>query len=280
MANNNQTEFSSNSIITERVTNLNLEHSDLVHCPICHNILWKPVTCNSCENSFCFQCIEKWLFEQQEQIIECIHNENENDYITKCLSLTRCPFNCSPFQQRKCPPLLISILSKLKIQCRNKYSGCQQILCYEQLEKHEEELCSYRIIQCLGCKQNMFKEIYDNEQHLFKCIYIELQCMKCQSIFKRKDQHTQLDCMEKQIFLLKENINTLEEKSFRIFDIQRKKIQFIDQKFDIIEQIWGRDDEEEVDQKINSTYSIEKWKMMIGIGLIFSFLLYFKIFVC
>jgi hypothetical protein len=86
--------------------------------------------------------------------------------------------------------------------------------------------------------------------------------------------------MEKQIFLLKENINTLEEKSFRIFDIQRKKIQFIDQKFDIIEQIWGRDDEEEVDQKINSTYSIEKWKMMIGIGLIFSFLLYFKIFVC
>ena len=104
--------------------------------------------------------------------------------------------------------------------------------------------------------------------------------MKCQSIFKRKDQHTQLDCMEKQISLLKENINTLEQKSFQIFDIQRKKIQFIDQKIDIIEQIWGTDDEEKTDQKIDSTYSIEKWQMIIGIGLIFSFLLYFKMFVC
>jgi hypothetical protein len=270
MACHNLPEFSSNPIISERVTNLNNQHSDLVHCPICSHILWKPVTCTSCENSFCFQCIQRWLFEQQEQIIECMYNENENDYITKSLSLTRCPFNCSPYQQRKCPPLLISILSKLTIECRNKFHGCQQILYYEQLEKHEEELCPYQIIQCPGCQQNMFKEIFNQDQHLLTCLYVEFECLKCQSLVKRKDKHTELDCMQKQICLLKQNMNLFEQKSFKIFDIQRKKIEILDQKIDIIEKIWPTDDDKQIKSVSTSTHLMENWRTIIGIGFFMS----------
>jgi len=154
MASNALTEFASYPITCERVTNLNNQHADLVYCPICSHILWKPVTCSLCENSFCFQCIQIWLFERQEQIIEQIYNDNQ----IKLFSLTRCPFNCSPYEERKCPSLLISILSKLTIECRNKSYGCREILLYEQLEKHENQFCQCKIIQCPGCKQNMFKE--------------------------------------------------------------------------------------------------------------------------
>ncbi|CAF1392247.1 unnamed protein product [Rotaria sp. Silwood1] len=255
MASNFQTGFPLNPIILERVTNLNAQHADLVHCPICNHILWKPVTCSLCENSFCYQCIQKWLFEQQEQIIEYIYNNNENDYLIKSLSLTRCPFNCSPYQERKCPPLLTSILSKLTIECRNKSYGCQEILFYEQLEKHEEEFCQYKIIRCPGCKQDMFKSIFDKDEHLLNCLYIELECKKCQSIFKRKDKHSEFDCMQQQIYLLKKNMITLEQKSSKIFDIQRKKIDILDEKFDIIEDIYGHDDDtdDHDDQHKNKT---------------------------
>jgi hypothetical protein len=272
---------------------LNTQNSDLINCPVCGYILWKPVTCSLCENSFCFQCIQIWIFEQQEQIIEYIYNENENenDYLTKSLSLIRCPFNCSPYKQRKCPPLLSSILSKLTIECRNKVYGCQQILFYEQLEKHEEELCQYKIVRCPGCKQDMFKELFDKSEHLLKCLYVELQCTKCESTFQRKDQHNQLNCMEKQICLLKQQLRTFQQKSTNIFDIQRKKIDILDEKLNIIEDIWGNDDDDD-SQQIHETInpisnSIQvrsEWKVIIGIEIIilsiFILLIYIKSFIC
>jgi E3 ubiquitin-protein ligase NRDP1 len=287
MAFNSLTEFSSYPIISERVTNLNNEYADLVHCPICGNILWKPVTCSLCENSFCFQCIQTWLFKQQEQINEDIYNNNNE---IEFFSLTRCPFNCSPYKQRKCSPLLISILSKLTIECQNKSYGCKEILIYEQLEKHEKDFCQYQVIQCSGCKQNMFKAIFDKSQHLLKCLYIDIECTKCQSIFKRKDQHNQFDCLEKQFCLLRQNMLRYEEKSSKIFDILRKKIEIIDEKFIVIEDIWENDDKQidkEVDSIPTSTQSfslqsIKKWKIIIGIEFIIAFLftllIYIRIF--
>jgi hypothetical protein len=286
MASNDLTEFCSYPIISERVTNLNIQHADLVHCPVCGYILWKPVTCSLCENSFCFQCIQKWLFEQQEQIIE-------NDNQIKSLSLIRCPFNCSPYKQRKCPPLLISILSKLTIECQNKLYGCQQILLYEQLEKHQEEFCQYKIVQCPGCKQNIFKESFDKDQHLLKCIYIEVECLKCQSVFKRKDKHNQSDCNQKQICLLRHDMFIFQQKFSKVLDIQRKRVEICDQKMNIIEEIWGNDDDdnEQTEKKINlvptsaqllSLQSMEKYRIIIGLQLIlillFTLLIYIRIF--
>ncbi|CAF3686518.1 unnamed protein product [Adineta steineri] len=284
MAFNTLPEYSFNSIVPTRVTNLNLCHGDLVHCPVCDHILWKPVTCTSCENSFCFQCIQIWLFEQQEQIIECLDNEDENDYLAKSFSLTRCPFNCSPYIQRKCPSLLISILSKLTIECRNKIYGCEKILFYEQLEKHEEECCQYKIIHCSGCQQDMFKEHFDKEQHQLKCPNIKIKCTKCQSLFQRKDKHNEFDCMEKKIDLLKQELIIFEEKSSKIYDIQRKKIEILDEKFMIIEDICTIDDNNDICSTSVSTQSIGKWNVMIGVEIIilsvFTLLIYIRIFFC
>ncbi|UJR34214.1 hypothetical protein I4U23_021620 [Adineta vaga] len=272
------------NILPDRVTNLKV-HGDLVHCPICGFILWKPVTCTTCENSFCFNCIQLWLFEQQEQIIEYLDNENLIDYVAKSFSLTRCPFNCSPYIQRKCPPLLTTILSTLTIECRNKIYGCQEILFYEQLEKHEEEFCRFRIIQCPGCKQNMFKEIFDKDKHLLKCSYVKIKCTKCQGVFQRQDKHDQFDCMEGQICLLKQQLIVYEEKSSKIYDIQRKKLDILDEKFTIIEQVWVTDDDD--DDHINRTtkhtfisiQSNKYWSIIIGLTLailiLFLYILFF-----
>lgn len=30
-------------------------------CSICHNLVWKPRLCASCEQMFCEKCIEMWL---------------------------------------------------------------------------------------------------------------------------------------------------------------------------------------------------------------------------
>jgi hypothetical protein len=265
MASNTERELLSYPIISERVTNLNDQYADLVYCPICSHILWKPVTCNSCENSFCFQCIQIWLFEQQEQ----------------SFSFPRCPFNCSPYKERKCPPLLISILSKLTIECRNKSYGCQKILLYEQLEKHEEDFCQYKIVQCPGCKQNMFREMFEKNEHLLKCLYMEFQCIKCQSIFQRKDKHDQFDCIEKQIYLLRENILIFQQKFSEILDIQRKKIEILDEKITVIGDIWGNDDDESIDIHINSIptssqlfsfRSMKTWKIILIILCLFIYI--------
>jgi hypothetical protein len=186
--------------------------------------------------------------------------------------------------------LLISILSKLTIECRNKSYGCEEILYYEQLEKHEEEFCSFQIIQCPGCKLNMFKEIFDQDEHLLKCLYIEMECMKCQSIFKRKDQHDIIDCMEKRIYLLREDMFIFQEKLLKILDIQSKKIDSLEEKIKIIEDILENHNKQ-IDKIINSIphwmqlfslRSIEKREIFIGIPLLIMVLctlfIYIRIF--
>ena len=97
----------------------------------------------------------------------------------------------------------------------------------------------------------MFKEIYDKDEHLSKCPYVELQCIKCQDVFKRKDQHDRFDCMEKQICLLRENMLGFEEKSSKIIQLQRKQIDMVNEKLIVIEDIWGNDDDDDHDEKID-----------------------------
>ncbi|CAF2064224.1 unnamed protein product, partial [Rotaria magnacalcarata] len=67
----------SNSIAADHVQGSFDE--DLVTCSICHMILWKPVACKTCENSFCSDCINQW---QQKQP-------------------NKCPFACR-YEKRKC----------------------------------------------------------------------------------------------------------------------------------------------------------------------------------
>ena len=92
-------------------------------CSICQNIFHKPIMCKTCENHFCSKCIKQWI----------VNNPRS------------CPF-CKNFEERKSSLILNNILDKLKIRCVNKERGCQEILIYQFLNKHEES-CSYGLIK-------------------------------------------------------------------------------------------------------------------------------------
>jgi len=83
-------------------------------CSICQNIYYKPVMCRNCENHFCSSCIDEWILNHPGA----------------------CPF-CKNFDKKKQSILLNNILDKLKISCEYKDNGCNEILYYESLLKHQ-----------------------------------------------------------------------------------------------------------------------------------------------
>ena len=164
------------SLSTDRV---NGEYDDdFVVCPICTNILWKPVACQTCENSFCVNCIRLWLKEQPN----------------------KCPFSCR-FQERKPTGILLKLLSKLNLDCENKSQGCTMIIPYEALEKHQQQECDYRLMTCRNCLQEMLSKDY--QQHCEEsCFLKQSTCLKCSATYLQNEGHTERQCLEKQIATL------------------------------------------------------------------------------
>ncbi|CAF1579231.1 unnamed protein product [Didymodactylos carnosus] len=100
-----------------------------------------------------------------------VDDEGER-YIRTEFRPPRCPFNCAKFDERRCPPILKSLLSKLTVQCVNKPNGCEQVLFYEQLE-HHEQVCEFCLIKCQNCGREMLKKMFDEEYH--KCVCDEME---------------------------------------------------------------------------------------------------------
>jgi hypothetical protein len=82
---------------------INITH---LECSICHDVLWKPVACQSCESPFCSACINRWL------------TDNPNN----------CPNRCEAYIERKCPPFIVKLLALLKITCFYQSKGCKQVI--------------------------------------------------------------------------------------------------------------------------------------------------------
>jgi hypothetical protein len=76
-----------------------------LECPICHDLLWKPVACQTCETPFCLACIHQW------------HNGNSN-----------CPNGCKVYIERKCPPFVAKLLAQLQISCFYQSKGCEEVI--------------------------------------------------------------------------------------------------------------------------------------------------------
>ncbi|CAF1530673.1 unnamed protein product [Adineta ricciae] len=142
------------SLSTDRIDG-NVD-DDIITCPICMNIIWKPVTCRP----------------------------------------NTCPFRCQ-FQERKPSPILMKLLSKLKLTCQYKPNGCMLLIPYESLEKHELSECLFRLTQCSECSKEMLYNELENHQSN-DCSPKELTCLKCNSVYYRKDGHETTDCLKKQ----------------------------------------------------------------------------------
>ncbi|CAF1543023.1 unnamed protein product [Adineta ricciae] len=174
-------------IDVDRIVNSNGNSTDLITCSICHDILWKPCTCEICENSFCDDCISLWL-EKHPNV---------------------CPNNCEYKQRQRLPLILVQLLSKLKILCKNQQTGCQDILSYESLEQHECQ-CDFQIEQCIGCSKAMPKK--ERNIHEPLCEQVELQCHVCQGKYKRMNGHDQIECLQNCLIEQQIKIQLLEDK--------------------------------------------------------------------
>lgn len=139
---------------------------DELFCPICQCLLWKPRSCASCQHLFCQKCVQRWL-------------ENPN-------SGKSCPFRCQTFEDRRCPPSIQSILSRINIHCRNSEFGCSETVRYDQLENHEYVQCQYLTKQCSECNKLILVSKYDEHQQTPGfCIPCPIQCTICRSSFEK-----------------------------------------------------------------------------------------------
>jgi hypothetical protein len=174
---------------------------DIISCPICMNVLWKPITYKTCENSFCLKCIRLWL------------NEKPNS----------CPFNCH-FQERKAPPILIKLLSKLKLTCQNKSNGCEILIPYEALEKHQLHECLFRLTQCSDCsEQILFKDLQDHQNE--DCSPKKLNCLKCNTNYQQKEGHQHFECLKQQEIILQKAMDSSQKEPIKIKEHFDKIIQ-------------------------------------------------------
>ncbi|CAF0981752.1 unnamed protein product [Adineta steineri] len=163
---------------TERVQcSSEIDLSDL-HCStICENILWKPVACQQCETHFCSMCITKWLGNNPNQ----------------------CPMRCDNFIQRSCSKFIARQLAKLQIACIYQPNGCNEVISYEALEKHEM-ICGYQLVKCTGCLLEMLQK--DLTEHQSKCASVLMTCEDCKIVCRQNDvltHHSDRICLREQL---------------------------------------------------------------------------------
>lgn len=85
-------------------------------CSICSGIIFDPVQCLYCENSFCKDCIEGWINKQGKN---------------------SCPFRCTN-PSFKASRVIKNLLSNLIFKCQNE---CKMEIPYLDLEQHYNEKC-------------------------------------------------------------------------------------------------------------------------------------------
>ncbi|CAF1296636.1 unnamed protein product [Didymodactylos carnosus] len=126
-----------------------------------------------------------------------------------------CPFQCQPFKQRRCPPVIADMLSKLKIECFYKQNGCPEELNYEALEQHELD-CQYQLKQCRGCNQVLLRK--EIEEHENICDFIQIQCQLCGVTHQRQTPHQQIDCLLNRQIHLEDRVKQLEKENKSLKD--------------------------------------------------------------
>lgn len=165
-------------------------------CSICHNILWKPVACVTCENIFCVGCIQTW-----------VNTANSNSEIT-------CPFHCT-FKEKRAPPILNGLLSKLQIYCVYRNNGCQEKLNYDALESHEKT-CEYECASCPLCQMLLSRRDLTNNKHEIRQCFAHIQEMKIDNQIQAHlmillniidEQNKQIKALEDQLNQTKESKN-------------------------------------------------------------------------
>ena len=136
-------------------------------CKECSKLVVNPYYCSQCKILYCEGC---YVTNKQKTCTACHHTVLTNEY----------------------PTLYNIMLSKFKIYCRNKSTGCSLILYYENLLEHEDN-CHHEPLLCVypDCDERVKRKSYP--YHIKSCKHRILSCPHCTTDFKYSllDQHLQ-----------------------------------------------------------------------------------------
>ena len=141
-----------NSIDPYRIQFINEEDKNKINdllCYQCQNFPLNPISCSECNTIFCKECIDSY---------------------NKCL-------NCnSIFKQGEILDDIKNLYSNIKIKCKYKECGCDEILSSNDLLNHENN-CKLKLGKCTFCNNEFkYEELYS---HIKNCKNNERKCTIC-----------------------------------------------------------------------------------------------------
>ncbi len=145
-----------------------------LQCGICGNLLWNPMMCNDCGNSFCEYCIKKNLTIGVNKSCPMCRSKQFNPGKAKVLN---------------------KFFGRVKIRCNNKQ--CKEKPEYFNYIKHLEE-CPFRLYHCTneGCK---YEDTLDNiKHHSSECPNRIIKCKFCSKEIKEYTfkTHEKTECTQ------------------------------------------------------------------------------------
>ena len=150
------------------------EDLDEFTCGICHDILMEPMVSDCCRQTYCKNCIEQWLTN---------NNSCPND---RSLLTTN--------ELSEAPRMVYNVLGNIKMKCRFYENGCDVIV---KLSKFEDHLKSCQFNKCKKCGSNIDKEhdclevLKDENQRLsLEINQLRIENERISNLLLTKEQNT------------------------------------------------------------------------------------------
>ena len=172
-------------------------------CYSCQNYPLNPISCSECKTIFCKECIE---------------------------GNNKCPSCNSIFKEGEISEENKNLYSSIKIFCKYKYCGCQEILSKDELINHENN-CKNNIGKCPTCGNEFnYEELYS---HINNCNNNERKCNLC----GYKDTYEEYNKTDKKIehikhilfpeihSIIKSEMNKFYQSLFEDKENQKKKME-------------------------------------------------------
>lgn len=204
---------------------------DLIVCSICQLVLRQPRQIGSCGHKFCLACLEDYGNHCLDRGIDfqCPLDRSEInlDKVFPDLAIERYILSLSVFcpnrekgcawigELRNMEKHTTEECEVLRIQCTNL---CGELISPKQLEKHVNEICSHRLIDCqfkdIGCTHKVMACKIEDDPHK----HLKMVQQRCtEKITEMQDHYeSQLsnlqESLEEQIVELTDKIHSLQEQ--------------------------------------------------------------------
>ncbi|CAI2375643.1 unnamed protein product [Moneuplotes crassus] len=175
---------------------------------ICKSCLdgYKDKRCPMCRSEEGFYFSDLHASVQDESIsLKCRYKDCEeeikmSDFTEHLKKCPNAPYRCSSFPACKAIIKRKEVHSHkneceyMKVRCKYFHS---HILLRKDLENHEENVCEFRTMMCIGCKDSFYKGTLP--EHIKTCEEYPLECPNCKKKVKRSEFKDHPDTCQKAI---------------------------------------------------------------------------------